>query len=207
MLHLASLGLPLEGKTVLDVGCGVGHLAACLAKLGCRMTCVDGRAENIALVRERHPEFAAHVADVERDPLTAFGTFDVVFSYGLLYHLENPIAALRNMAAACGEMLLLETIICDHTMPLLRLEDEYLAANEALTSTAGRATPSFIALALNRIGFGHVYTARVPPEHEDFRFEWLNNLDTARDGHPLRAVFVASRERIDNRNLQSMLKH
>lgn len=206
MSRLASLELPLAGKRVLDVGCGVGHLAAYLAKLGCVMTCVDGREENIALLRQRHPEFEAHVADAERDSLSLFGKFDVVFSYGLLYHLENPMAALRNMASACCEMLLLETIICDHSAPLLRMEDEYLAANEALTSTGCRPTPSYVAQALNRSGFAHVYAPSVPPEHEDFRFEWLNDLASARDGHPLRAIFVASRERMDNPRLRSMLK-
>ena len=206
MSHLASLGLSLAGKRVLDVGCGVGHLAAYLARLGCKVTCIDGREENIALLRQRHPEFEAHFADAERDPLTAFGQFDIVFSYGLLYHLENPMAALRNMASACGEMLLLETIICDHSAPLMRMEDEYLAANEALASTGCRPTPSYVAQGLNRCGFAHVYAPRVPPEHEDFRFGWMNDLASARDGHPLRAVFVASRERLNNSQLRSMLK-
>src|SRR5581483_6743421 len=198
MSHVSALGVPLAGKRVLDVGCGVGHLAVYLAKLRCIVTCVDGREENIALLRQRHPEFEARVADAERDPLGASGRFDVVFSYGLLYHLENPMAALRNMASACDEMLLLETIVCDHTAPLLRMEDEYLAANEALTTTGCRPTPAYVALALNRCGFAHVYTPTVPPDHEDFRFAWLNNLESARDGHPLRAVFVASRTRLDN---------
>jgi 2-polyprenyl-3-methyl-5-hydroxy-6-metoxy-1,4-benzoquinol methylase len=206
MAHLRSLDLPLAGKTVIDVGCGVGHLAAHLAKLGCTVTCVDGREKNIKLLRQRHPEFKAHVADAERDPLDAFGKFDIVFSYGLLYHLENPMAALRNMAAACREMMLLETIICDHTAPLLQMEDEYFAANEALSSTGCRPTPSYVALALNRCGFGHVYTTRKPPGHEDFQFEWMNDLASFRDGHPLRAVFVASRTRLDNSKLKSMLK-
>src|SRR5262245_54746689 len=46
--HLASLGLPLAGKRVLDAGCGVGHLAQFFRERGCEVVCVDGREENIA---------------------------------------------------------------------------------------------------------------------------------------------------------------
>ena len=34
MEHLDSLGLPLSGKSVLDVGCGVGHLAQYFVERG-----------------------------------------------------------------------------------------------------------------------------------------------------------------------------
>jgi SAM-dependent methyltransferase len=205
MAHLESLKLPIAGKRVLDVGCGVGHLAAHLAQMGVRVTCVDAREENIAALHRRYPQFAAHVANAERDPLSALGQFDVVFSYGLLYHLENPAAALRNMASAAGELLLLETIICDARQPVVLLEDERFSANEALGALGCRPSPSYIATALNRIGFGHVYTSRIPPDHEDFRFAWLNNLEWSRDGHPLRAFFAASRTPVQNHRLVSML--
>ncbi len=205
MAHLELLGLPIAGKRVLDVGCGVGHLAARLEAMGACVTCVDARDENIAALRRRYPQFPAHVANVERDPLSAFGQFDIVFSYGLLYHLENPAAALRNMAAAAGELLLLETIICDARSPIVLLEDERFSANEALGALGSRPSPSYIATALNRIGFANVYTSRVPPEHQDFRFAWLNNLEWSRDSHPLRAFFAASRAPLRSHQLVSLL--
>ncbi len=205
MAHLESLNLPIAGKRVLDVGCGVGHLAAHLEKLGARVTCVDSREQNIASLRRRYPQFQARVADAERDSLSALGQFDIVFSYGLLYHLENPAAALRNMAAAASEWLLLEAIICDARQPVVLLEDEHFAANEAMEALGSRPSPSYLATALNRIGFPHVYTSRVPPDHEDFRFTWLNNLEWSRDGHPLRAFFVASRAPLRNHDLVSLL--
>ncbi len=205
MAHLQLLNLPIAGKRVLDVGCGVGHLAASLEAMGARVTCVDSRADNIAAVRQRHPHFAAYVANAERDPLSALGQFDIVFSYGLLYHLENPVQALRNMAAAAGQGLLLETIICDAQPPVVLLADEHFAANEAMGALGSRPSPSYIATALNRIGFPHVYTSRVPPDHEDFRFAWRNDLEWSRDGHPLRAFFAASREALRSNQLVSLL--
>jgi 2-polyprenyl-3-methyl-5-hydroxy-6-metoxy-1,4-benzoquinol methylase len=45
MSHLEWLGLPLAGKRVLDAGCGVGHLASRLERMGCNVVCVDGREE------------------------------------------------------------------------------------------------------------------------------------------------------------------
>ena len=205
--HLDSLGLDLSGKRVLDVGCGVGHLANFFVNKGCEVVCLDGRAENIKKLRSLYPDLAAHhITNVESESLSTFGMFDIVFCYGLLYHLENPLAALRNLASVCTELLLLETLICDHTLPILRLEDESLSSNQALKGLGCRPSPSYVTLALNRSGFKFVYTPMYPPEHKDFKFQRKDNLDAWRDDHPLRSVFIASRTRLLNPNLYDLLK-
>lgn len=206
LAHLESLGLPIAGKTVLDVGSGVGHLAQFFVSKGCRVICLDGRPENIARLRELYPNLEAYVANVETEPLERFGTFDIVFAYGLLYHLENPLAALRNMASACRELLLLETMVCDHHLPVMRIEDEVPAYDQALKGLGHRPSPSYVVLALNRVGFPFVYAAKKPPEHIDFQFRWKSNLDLWRDGHTLRCIFIASRAALHNPNLSSLLQ-
>ncbi len=205
--NLGSLGLSIDGLSVLDVGAGPGHLAQFFVKRGCRVVSTDARPENIERMREIYPGHTGHVADVETDDLTQFGQFDVVFCYGLLYHLENPIAALRNMANACTDWLLIETMVCDSTAPVLRLEDEYLSANQALRGLAHRPSPTWVATALDRIGFRHVYLPQTPPEHPDYRFEWHDNLETARDGHLLRSIFVAGREPVEGHGLTPLVRH
>jgi len=206
MANLAAMGLRLSGKRVLDIGCGVGHLGARLAEMGCSVVCIDGRDTNIISLQTRYPHLEAHVGNVESDDLSRFGRFPIVLCYGLLYHLENPLQSLRNMAAVCDEMLLLETIICDHEKALVRVEDESTDVNQAMGGIAGRPTPHYVVLALNRVGFPFVYAPVVPPEHEDFRFEWRNNLDCARHGHNLRCIFVASRAELKNPALISLLR-
>jgi SAM-dependent methyltransferase len=201
--HLESLGLPLAKKSVLDVGCGVGHLAQFFIKQKCRVVCVDGRQQNIDSLRARYPGLEAHVANVESD-LSSFGRFDIVLCYGLLYHLENPIAALRNMAAACNEFLLLETIICDHSLPVLLLDDETKTYSQGLRGLGCRPSPSYVVMCLDRLGIPFVYGPKTPPRHPDFQFDWRNTLEWKRDGHLLRSVFVAAKRELQSKNLLSL---
>lgn len=198
--HFDSLELSWAGKSVLDAGCGVGHLAQALARKGCRVVGVDGREENIRVFRTRHPELRAEVADVEED-LTCLGAFEIVLCCGLLYHLENPFQALRNLAEVCKDLLIVETIVCDHELPVAVWDDEPKSANQALQGLGCRPSPSLVTLALNRIGFPLVYAPLHPPKHPDFEVRWTNSLAWNQDGHVIRSVFIASREPLDNPSL------
>ncbi len=198
--HLASLEMSIARKRVLDVGCGVGHLSRYFAALGCELVCVDIRLENVKELKRRHPGTEAHVVDIETDDLSSLGVFDIVFCYGLLYHLENPVAALRKLRSACRGQLILETIVCDSSEPVMKLADEPLTSNQAKGGTGCRPSPSFVAFALNRVGFRHVYQPINKPEHSDFLFEWKNDFCDKLDDHPIRCVFVASTVPLENEN-------
>lgn len=201
--HLASLGLPLSGRRVLEVGAGIGELTGFFLDRGCDVVATEARPENVEALRRRRSEADVRIADVERS-LVEFGRFDVVFCYGVLYHLENPLLALRNMAVVCDELLLVETMVCDSKLPILRLEDEPTSVNQALRGLAHRPSPAYLALALNRIGFEHVYVPREPPDHPDYRFTQAGDLRTSRDGALLRGVFVASRAVLATPTLTSL---
>jgi SAM-dependent methyltransferase len=202
--HLTSLDLPLDGRRILEVGAGVGRLTGFFRDHGCSVVVTDARSENVAELRRRLPTVDVSEADVE-ESLEHLGSFDIVFCYGVLYHLESPLRALRNMAAVCTDLLLIETMVCDARVPLLRLEDETKTVNQALRGLAHRPSPAYLGLALNRVGFDYVYAATDSPKHPDYRFAWLDNLDTARDGALLRGVFVASRSPLQRPALTPLL--
>jgi SAM-dependent methyltransferase len=204
LTHLASLELPLVGRRVLEVGAGVGRLTSFFIDRDCSVVVTEARSENVAELSRRMPALDVREADVE-ESLQHLGSFDVVFCYGVLYHLESPLRALRNIAAVCTDLLLIETMVCDSRLPVLRLEDETKSVNQALRGLAHRPSPTYLALALNRVGFEHVYAATDPPDHPDYRFSWLDNMDTTRDGALLRGVFVASRTPRRERGLTPLL--
>jgi SAM-dependent methyltransferase len=204
LAHLASLELPIDGRRVLEVGAGVGRLTGFFIDRGSSVLVTEARSENVAELRRRLPTVDVAEADVE-ESLEDLGRFDLVFCYGVLYHLESPLRALRNMAAVCDDLLLIETMVCDSHLPVLRLEDETKSVNQALRGLAHRPSPSYLALALNRVGFDNVYAATDPPDHPDYCFSWIDNMDTARDGALLRGVFIASRTPRRQRGLTSLL--
>lgn len=201
LAHLDSLRLPISRKRVLDVGGGVGHLAQFFVERGCDVVSTDARPANVERMNVLYPHIDGRVHDVERDDLTPLGSFDVVFCYGLLYHLENPLLALRNLLAVCDSLLLVETMVCDSPEPVLRLDDETLSYNQALRGVAHRPSEAYLAMALSRMGVRHVYVASPPPAHPDYHFDRRGDLSVARDGHLLRSVFVASRRQLEQDGL------
>src|SRR5579863_6438912 len=53
--HLASLGLPLAGKTVLEAGAGIGDHSTFFLDRGCPMVISDGRPANVRYLKKRFP--------------------------------------------------------------------------------------------------------------------------------------------------------
>ena len=115
-----------RGATVLDLGCNEGWFAHRALEWGAaRVVGVDVRETNIRraeLVREHFdiaPERLSFTrADVfELDP-AELGVFDVVLVLGLVYHLENPIGALRAARALTRGTVLVESQLTAHEAPI-----------------------------------------------------------------------------------------
>lgn len=202
--HLASLELPLKGRSVIDVGCGIGRLSEFFVERGCDVLCVDGREENIELLRRAYPDRRAAVVDVESDALLAHGQFDVFFCYGLLYHLAEPFGFIRRAAGMARELMVIETCICDAEEHMSFLVREPQDRTMALEEIGSRPSPSYVATALRTGGFEHVYSPLAMPDHPDFRYRRLNDLAYFRDGHALRDIFVAARRPLESPALRAL---
>jgi len=92
-------GIPLEGTSWLDAGCGTGHLSRRLAALGCSVLGLDAAPRMVEAARRlaegpcaSTPAFEA-VETIERLPMGA-GQFDGVLCSSVLEYLKNPEACV-----------------------------------------------------------------------------------------------------------------
>lgn len=202
--HLDWMQLPFDGRSVLDAGSGIGRFSEFFIERGCDLTCIDGRPANVAALQRYYPGLRALVADVETDSLEAFGTFDVLFCYGLLYHLADPLGFLKRAAAICRDFAVIETCIMDAPEPLLRLIHDRLDDTQSLHGLGCRPSPHYMRLALLVAGFRHVYVPRSAPEHPEFAYEWLGDGSHLRHGQAMRQIYVASRSEMVNERLHKI---
>ena len=85
----------LEGKLVLDVGCGMGRFAEVATRWGARVVGIDlSAAAEMAAQNLTDREFVAFQADVFALPFAA-ASFDVIYSLGVLHHTPDCEAAVK----------------------------------------------------------------------------------------------------------------
>ena len=199
--HLASLGLDLDLKCVLELVAGVGDHTGFWLERGCKVACVEARKENWQKLRALHPDVLIRDFDLERKMFLPIR--QIVYAYGILYHLRNAEDAIGQWAGACTELLLLETCVDPHPLPKLTLVKESADSQTGSFSGTGcRPTRLWVYRELQR-HFSHVYLPLTQPDHEEFPLDW-SEMPYGEDDPGeavrglIRAVFIASRSSLQN---------
>ena len=183
----------LKLRSVADVGCGVGYFSAFLKDMGFDVTGFDGRPSNLEEAHRRHPAIQFVFADVEEASILQAGAFDLVFCVGLLYHLENPLRALRNLAAITKTILLIESRATPQRESAFYLKQEPMLEDQSLRSLALYPSESSLIQICYKLGFSSVYRTARFPNHEDFR----DQLGRKRQ----RTILVASKHPVESAHL------
>jgi FkbM family methyltransferase len=159
----------LELSNAVDAGCGVGFFSQTLAECGLNVCGFDGRGENVTEARRRFPYIPFEQADIEERAILELGRFDLVLCFGLLYHLENPMLAIRNLRGLTEKCLLLESMCLPEEKPSMLMRGEPRQEDQSLTDVACYASESGLVKMLYRAGFEKVYRVMPLPDHDDFR--------------------------------------
>jgi len=140
-LQLQMLQLPADcsGMRVLDVGARDGFFSFELERRGADVLAVDympaARTGFPIAAQLLGSRVAFRQANIYHLTPGELGTFDLILFLGLLYHLPDPIRAMRILRRLCTWRMYLETLVIDEVMPLPDGSETPLAAlNERLSS-------------------------------------------------------------------------
>ena len=101
----------LRGKSFLDIGSGSGLFSLAARRLGARVHSFDFDGDSAACTRELKrryfadgPEWTVEQGSVlDKAYMESLGTFDIVYSWGVLHHTGDMWAALANASERVNE--------------------------------------------------------------------------------------------------------
>ncbi|MEK6282012.1 MAG: methyltransferase domain-containing protein [Acidobacteriota bacterium] len=104
----------LSTLRIADLGCLEGGFAMAFSREGATVLGIEARAadlEKAALLKEHFGLSGMELlcADVKDLTVERFGTFDVVLALGILYHIDEPVQWLRQLAGATRGVLIIDS--------------------------------------------------------------------------------------------------
>lgn len=195
--HLESLSLPIRNKSVLEVGAGIGKLTHFFENQNCQILSTEPRIENVKEFKSRFPHRKVEHADLNiPGSHEKFGTFQIVFCYGTLYHLHNPGLALKDLAKCCSELFILETCVNPTDNGNINLlEEDLTARDQAMHGVGCRPSRDWIFNLLKNL-YPYVYLPITQPNHDQFPTSWPHKCKSN-----CRSIFIASKIKIDSKLL------
>jgi hypothetical protein len=200
---LASLRIKLKNMSVLDVGAGIGDHSHFYIDRGCSVTVTDARIENLTYLRRNYLDCNVQYLNMESPSCVENSPFDIVHCYGLLYHLSNPKQAIEFLSQNTRKFLFLETCVSFGDSEGINLIGE-LQTNptQAYSGIGCRPTRIWIFKELQKL-FKYVYLPTTQPWHDEFPLDWSS--PGTHKASLARAIFVGSRELLENENLTTTL--
>lgn len=177
--------ISLEGKSVLELGCLEGIHTVGLLGFTNNVTAIDCRISNVvktltrvSLYGKRAGVFCYNADDLTKD---TYGSYDVIFNCGVLYHLSNPVQAIFNLSHMCKHMLLDTHVTMDKSESTIFNDKKYSGIKyKEVTSSifAGKDSFAFwlhideLHRACAEVGFA-VHPIEVRHERNGLRVCWL----------------------------------
>ena len=103
-----------KGKKVLELGCFFGGISQMLHNLGADLTSVEGFPANYETCKQRYPHINFLLKDLDNNIWEFDEHYDIIIHWGLLYHLQYPVASVVHCLGHC-DYFFLETLIINHS--------------------------------------------------------------------------------------------
>lgn len=161
------------GKKVLELGAGHGAIGGFFSMLGANVTCLEGRSEHVEQIRQRFPAVNAMVFDLDKALPANLVPADVIIHFGVLYHLRDPEASLRDTCRACSHMVL-ETECADSDDPNFsrQTSEKVYHKDHALNGVGCSPSAAFIERILSEEGMAFEMIKDARCNAGDHHYDW-----------------------------------
>jgi Methyltransferase domain len=105
-----------QGHSIIDLGCLEGGYTLEFARMGLNALGVEVREsnfDNCLLIKDSFPDLCLKFVKADVWNSRQFGTFDVAFCCGLLYHLDRPLEFVRLLGDIARRAVILNTHVAD----------------------------------------------------------------------------------------------
>ena len=124
----------LKGKRVLDIGCNAGFWSLQAIEADCEYILgVDGRQMHVDQanlvfetkgIESQRYDFVQ--GDIFEYDFAQHGDFDIVFYFGLMYHINKPVVLMEKIAAVNTDVVIIDTDLSTLKGPFLEIHHEPL---------------------------------------------------------------------------------
>ncbi|MDB6016038.1 MAG: methyltransferase FkbM family [Pedosphaera sp.] len=173
-----------EGKTLLELGAGYGDIGNVFSLLGAKVTCLEGRKSHVAEIKRRYTGVTAIQHNLNEPLPPSANKADFIIHFGLLYHLGDPEASLRNTCRAC-KFMALETECCDSDDPnFTRTVSEHAFwQDHAIDGKGSSPSPAFVERILTEEGMEFERVTDDRCNAEEHFYDWpLKNTGITKKG-------------------------
>lgn len=164
-----------NGKTLLELGCGYGHLGKYFhEELGSDVTFAEGNEAYISRIQHNNPN--SEVLHLDQDKAYDLKKkFDVVIHFGVLYHLNDWKQDLK-CALNHTDLMILESEVANSENPEFELKYiDHQAYDQAVNRIASRPSASYIESVLTEQGFTFVRYDDADLDSGFHRYSWTVN--------------------------------
>ena len=177
--YIVSLaGGSLEGKTILDCGCNCGYWSFQAALNGAiDIVAYDGGDGNI-----EQAKFVSEVIGIKNIDFRVMdllemskgnpGEFDIVFFFGLLYHVNRPIEILSKLREVTKDFAIVDTSVIADTGAKLYVQDDFAHEQNKCNDLCLYPTVEAVYKMLKYVGFSEVL--QIANSSDDLPDDYLN---------------------------------
>lgn len=199
--HLDSLGLDFQKKQVLETGCGgAGDITQYLLVKGASVTLNDAREQNIQHLLNRNNLQLPYNTWNLNQPIPSETMFDIIVSYGTLYHLNKLDIAIQSFAEHCKEFTIISTCTNGQNDESLNVLWENPTPEMAVDAYGCRPGRLFYYNTLKK-HFPYVYMLKTQPNHPDYPLSF----PTPSTSGTFRNIFIGSHQPMKNKNFVEYL--